>query len=586
MNKIGRLVLWTWAFCIFAFAAYAENFYIENYEVMLDVSKGRNVHVKEVITAYFTTPSHGIIRNVPTINSAIEDVRISEPFTRYYEGGEIKLKIGHANEFVSGQKVYQIEYNHQIYSNKNEFYYNLIGTGWGVPIKKVRFYVKMPDKVEDDKVGFSIGSYGTRGFEGGAEFSVEENQIWGQTFQSLPPHHGITLRVEVPEGYFANTQSKWVNFVWLGLLFCTLFSFLTWYQYGKDEHVTPIVTFKSPENITPADAELILTEKISDKGLIALIVKLANDGYFKIKSEKSKFTLSDFKDYAGSDRIERDLLDLLQQRAKNGTVTDSTLKNSSVFYNGWNKLRENAITKDDKNKYYEKSSMNPLRNFMMCLYMAGNILLTIFSFLGYSVEEEAVVVVLPFAWMFLWCMIAAKSGNIFLFIGIFLCVCASVPMFQIMSPINPAQVLMGVCCFVISWICYVQMLKPNVDGRLLKGKLLGLKHFIKVAEKKRLETMVEQNPQYFYKILPYAYVLGVSSVWIKQFEGIAVPPPEWAVDSGFRLNNFNGLTRGFQTAIAPSVANGGISQSSSHSSSFGGGGFSGGGFGGGGGSSW
>ena len=105
--------------------------------------------------------------------------------------------------------------------------------------------------------------------------------------------------MEVPEGYFKNVQNKWMNFVWFGLLLCTLLSFLTWYRYGKDEHVTPVVTFSAPEEIDAAQAELILTEKISDKGLVALIVNLANEGCFKISSNKRKFTLSDFKPYQG-----------------------------------------------------------------------------------------------------------------------------------------------------------------------------------------------------------------------------------------------------------------------------------------------
>ncbi len=586
MKKFRLFILCLLCCAVATFSVRAENFYIENYEVMLNVSQTRKVHVKEVITVHFTAPSHGIIRSIPKQHSAIENVRVSDTFSRQFAGTDLELKIGDADRFVSGQKVYVIEFDQQIFSSKNAFYYNLVGTEWGVPIHKVRFDVKMPAKVEDNMVGLSIGRYGTRGFDGGAEYSVQGTEIWGQTTQSLPANYGITLRAKVPDGYFADTQSKWVNLVWLGLLICTLFSFLTWYEYGKDEHVTPIVTFKSPENITPADAELILTEKISDKGLIALIVKLANDGYFKINSEKQKFTLSDFKDYAGSNRIERDLLDLLQKRAKDGAVTDADLKSSSLFYSGWNKLRENAVSKADKNKYYEKSSMNPIRNFMMILCMLGNIFLTIFAFINYRISPEMVVALFPVGFLLLWFVLAIKNANVILIIwGILVVMPIFVPLVENISPDNVSQVVMGIGCIISSMICYVQMLKPNVDGRLLKGKLLGLKHFIKVAEKKRLETMVEQNPQYFYKILPYAYVLGVSKVWMKQFEGIAVPPPVWAVDSGFRFNNFNGFARGFQAAVQPSVANGGIPQSS-HSSSSGGGGFSGGGFGGGGGRSW
>ena len=185
--------------------------------------------------------------------------------------------------------------------------------------------------------------------------------------------------------------------------------------------------------------------------------------------------------------------------------------------------------------------------------------------------------------MLLWFILAIKNANILLiFWGVFVVTPVFIPLMVEIYPDNPSQVVMGIGSAVITMICYAEMMKPNANGRLIKGQLLGLKRFIKVAEKKRLEMMVEQNPQYFYKILPYAYLLGVSKVWIKQFENIAVPPPEWAVNNSFNINNFNRFARGFNASVVPSVANGGISRSSSS----GGGGFSGGGFGGGGGRSW
>lgn len=38
-----------------------------------------------------------------------------------------------------------------------------------------------------------------------------------------------------------------------------------------------------------------------------------------------------------------------------------------------------------------------------------------------------------------------------------------------------------------------------------------------------------QDPTYFYDILPYTYVLGVSDKWIKQFETIGLQSPDWVL---------------------------------------------------------
>ena len=102
-----------------------------------------------------------------------------------------------------------------------------------------------------------------------------------------------------------------------------------------------------------------------------------------------------------------------------------------------------------------------------------------------------------------------------------------------------------------------------------------------MAEKPRLEAMVKDNPNYFYKILPYAFVLGVSDVWINQFKDIVLPPAE-VFNGRIGKRSFNNFTKGVNSSTAPSLENGGITKTSSR----GGGGFSGGGFGGGGGGSW
>ena len=59
------------------------------------------------------------------------------------------------------------------------------------------------------------------------------------------------------------------------------------------------------------------------------------------------------------------------------------------------------------------------------------------------------------------------------------------------------------------------------------GRILGFKEFILVTKKDRLEEMLEQNPELFYDVLPYAQVLGVSAVWEGKFKSIRLQPPSW-----------------------------------------------------------
>ena len=116
----------------------------------------------------------------------------------------------------------------------------------------------------------------------------------------------------------------------------------------------------------------------------------------------------------------------------------------------------------------------------------------------------------------------------------------------------------------------------------LFGDLLGFKKFIETAEKQQLESLVYSDPQYFYNILPYAYLFGVSNKWIKKFESIISENPSWYTGKRFNSISFSHLIGTIKRVSVPSISNGGKTVSSSG----GGGGFSGGGFGGGGGGRW
>lgn len=112
-------------------------------------------------------------------------------------------------------------------------------------------------------------------------------------------------------------------------------------------------------------------------------------------------------------------------------------------------------------------------------------------------------------------------------------------------------------------------------------KIKGFKNYLQTVEKERLEDNVKKDPEYFYNILPYTYVLGVSKKWMKKFEIISVSESS---------NNFNYISD-FKTydhtfRIAQRVMTSSDSSSSSSGDSSSGGGSSSGGSGGGGGSSW
>ena len=136
--------------------------------------------------------------------------------------------------------------------------------------------------------------------------------------------------------------------------------------------------------------------------------------------------------------------------------------------------------------------------------------------------------------------------------------------------------IISIACMMILIIFVRIMPKRTEYGNEILGKLRGFKRFLETAEKPQLESLVYQNPEYFYNILPYTYALGVSKAWMKQFETIAMKAPDWYVGcSTFNIHKFNVFMSQTMTRVQSAMR----SSPSSGSGSSSGGGFSGGGSG-------
>ncbi|MBR1840831.1 MAG: DUF2207 domain-containing protein [Alphaproteobacteria bacterium] len=570
---------------LFAFACInvcrAADFSIEEYDIEMLIGRNRVVNVYEHIRTHFTLPSHGIYRDIPLKNSDITDININHPYKVSSDTGNMHIRIGSENATVIGNQDYNISFKHHLYGRSDEFYYNIIGTEWPAEIRKVRFKIVMPAPFDASKVGISIGQYGTEGFDGGAQFAVTDNIISGETLQTLPPYNGITVRIEVPQGYFLQTQNPYEKWVFIGIIIAGLLSFSIWFLYGRDPHITPVVTFYPPKDVLVREAEQVYNEKTTRKSLIAMLISLAQQGFLKINADKKDFSISKIKDYDGADSAAQRFMDALFSEYET-TVKKDDLEKSPTFYKKCDKILK--LINGRKTRFFSAASVSAVRKFFMLVLAVSSAFLTVFSLCHYRLDDNFVGVLILGFMVFLYGCNFLKAPLRLLFPTLFpffmlLTVCYD--LIKDIDQSNILQIIFGLIATVTCITCYIELPQLNFTGRMVKGQLLGLKKFIKVAEKKRLETLVEENPSCFYDILPYAYILGVSDKWINKFEDIMKLQPDWYMGRPLTLDGFNNFADTMQQVSMPSVENGGIRRSSG-----GGGGFVGGGHGGGGGGSW
>ena len=622
------------------------DYYIESYNVDINVSSDNSYNIKETIVAYFNKEKHGIIRNIPTRNTVtrtdgstntnrakITNVNVNEKYSLSTGADEVKLKIGNAGTVLTGRHTYQISYTYNIGNDKlkdaDEFYLNLIGNQWDTNINKLTFTITMPKDFDTNKIGFSAGKYGTSGIpkDGYFNYSVKNNVITGTYNKTLPPNNGFTVRITLPDGYFEKQKLKITIFDFIAICLPIIFLIIAifeWEKYGKDEKPVETVEFNPPDNMNSLDVAYAYKGKANSNDVVSLLIYLANKGYIKIEVEetgskllKSKsYKIIEVKKYDGNDENERLFLERL---FKNGTiyrtennnvfrcVTKSDLEER--FYKTVNEIIDNENTSEFKNKIFEKGVWNRAKKIII-LSLLVILTMSIGPLLNGTRIKTTVIanlVLVAITMLFYLFALSSKFNNtrvkniIILFVISFFASFSFVfvILYDIVSEIIINMNKLGLIelgiqgiSLIFIMILVTLMKRRTKYGTEVLGRILGFKTFLKTAEKEKLETLVNQDPEYFYNILPYAYVLGVSDKWIKNFETISLMPPEWYVgnDSYYDYhtfsNNYNYLMRTSANAMTSRPSSSDSYSSFSGGSFSGGGGFSGGGSGGGGGSSW
>ena len=406
-----------------------------------------------------------------------------------------------------------------------------------------------------------------------------------------------------------------------------LIGYLIWKKYGKDDIVVETVEFYPPSGCNSLDVGFLYKGKAVERDVISLLVYLANKGYIKISDYEEKslfstshgFKITKLKEYHGNDINERMFLRGLFTKKpedsifeidnevyynnKIDEVTSSDLRDN--FYVTTNAILTNINSEDNKNKILEKSASDK-KIFIILMAIIIYCLISIPPLIQYG-EYEDIWGALCFpviVFTIIFTLLSGVTKTIYVngkptnspiitkLLGLFLGGMVGMSWTSMVLPpllhdyIYLVIYIIGMLCVLGLAICLKYLPKRTPYGNEILGKLKGFKNFLETAEKDKLEAMVMQNPTYFYDILPYTYVLGVSDKWIKKFETISLQAPSW-YDSP---SSFNIMTFGTFMNSTMASAQKSMSQSSSSSGSsgggFSGGGSSGGGSGGGGGGSW
>jgi uncharacterized membrane protein YgcG len=541
-----------------------------DYHVDLVVRENNTFSVTETITVDFLSPAHGIYRyitvggeiffndengNLASIpgNLKLSNISAADVELDYSSDSDNAiLRLGSPNFTLTGLKTYTLSYDAAAYDDGLELfdqvYWDLIPTGWETPIEHASFTVTMPKDFDLEAMDIITGATGS-GDESRVVWSKAGNVVSGEVVGMLNTYEGVTFRVLLPEGYFVNERTD----TWMALLsiaastaaaFAALFLFL---RFGKDKKVIPVVEFYPPDDLSPAEVGYVLDGSANKNDIISLVPYFAEKGYMEIRrlEPKKKFLSSDIEQYEFNK-----LKDLPQDAPEY----------QKIFFDGLfsygNPVNINDIPAEFGNTFL--ASQGFLKS-----YFDGNKKTQVFEMSSKIATGAGIFLsLIPLVGFSMLAATAVLKREVFML-----------------------ALAMGAAAFLIAVICTVFMRRRSDYSLLLLGRLKGFKNFIKAADLDRINALVNEDPKYFYNILPYAYVFGLTKEWMEHFEGLAIPAPTWYSDNIgtfhmlYLMNSFSRIAETLPTAAPPAEGSFGGGGSS-------GGGFSGGGFGGGGGGAW
>jgi len=519
--------------------------------------------------------------------------------------GNVVLKIGDADTLITGPQAYNYRYTLQMrdldLNGRQFFYLNLVGSDWEMPMESVKFSITLPQAWPSD-IQFFQGTYG-RTTEADVSYTIVGNTLTGVLNTPLNRYEALTIYTPLPNDFFtfvpAKDYSLWALAV-LGLM--SLIIALVFLKFGKDDKPVETVEFNPIDGLSSAQSGFIYDGMVDTKDVISLIVEWAYKGYLSItEHENSKaFTLTLLKEIDASEiRAEKTLFhDLFLNRTE---VSSSDLQ--KTFYVSMTNAKQDILRHFQGNAsrhiYSNVSSFFKVLFAFLGLIPLGLVVTSQIYVNTYRMDYAFIAGALTFIlgsglsllWIYMvkrWpSMKLASRGAAFTGLSLI-----SVLFALLLTLVSlglglvwwKVGIALGLSALNVAFVSVMD--RRTALGVSYLGKLQGLKNFIEVAEKDKLEQLVHEDPTYFYKILPYAYVLNVSDVWSKKFESIAIEQPSWYVgpvhlNTWIFMRSLNHTLNSMQTVMT-SVPQ----KSGSGGFGSGGGGFSGGGFGGGGGGHW
>ena len=320
---------------------------------------------------------------------------------------------------------------------------------------------------------------------------------------------------------YIGIDSQSVMFIIFSVL-CGLYliGLIVFFILNKRKAVVKVVEFNAPFNMTPADAGYVIDKTVDDKDISALLIFWAERKYLEVyEKDKKVIILKKLKD---ADDQMKSYEKLMFNTIFSGK-SEVVLKDLPNIIKPIANNIKNLIKTENHNKYFSSKVESASMWFTLGITLT---LVFLSYFFGNGGIPSIVLGVLIFL---ISTFFSSVANRMYLQkkLKIFILYIVGIVLFLILASLNLIfsinDLYVTILIAIVSLLCLITyILCPlmeyhNKEGKKVIGQLLGLKEYLEIAEKERLEALIQEESKHFYDVIPFAYVLNVSNKWIEKY---------------------------------------------------------------------
>lgn len=444
---------------------------------------------------------------------------------------------------------YNLKYKYNLgidnLKNNDELYYDIVNDVDAI-ISNTTFTITLPSNVDKNNIYFLIDDKYID--DDIISYEINDNVITGELNVSLDKNQKLSVYIKLADGYFKGATDNFNYFNYFAILFPTIGLIIIFYffiKYGKDNKLKIVRTKDVPNNFDSAEIGYLYKGKLEEKDLTSVLLYLSNEGYLKILEyddgyklgKENSFKFIKLKDYDRNNAAQEVIFNELFRNKDEAALSDIEYHFADTF-----REARSMLNNDDNHKKLFFDNLNTVKLISMIAIIVSvlsvylNPLYMFANSIFIAVSLSALVI------LGLYILYISNANGLAKFIiggAIFL----GITYLAISSIIIQTKLLVicsiGILLILIMCKLFTRLSERTKYGNKVLSEAYGLKYYLETLSKAELEKNIEEDSNYFYNMIPYAYVLDSIDVWIKKGKDVVTNPPDWYIPSSeFTMNNF------------------------------------------------